>query len=315
MIADLASAAGIPERSVHVRGPLAAADRAAVFGAALAFVAPSRRAAFPWRVVDALTLGVPVIAADSAVHAEVIVDGGSLVEGDGCRSPRRGSRRRPESGAGIDRGGGPARGARGRSRARVLVARGRRPGVAAARGAVDGRTTASTRRRVVANGECCITRHFRHTVHMTAAGGAHARELIVQRPRRSSVRGRRCSRPLSASSPARDRPAAHSAAPRRAAASQAADLSQFQPGNIISDAVFFNSGHDDRRRRSSRSSRRRCRRARPGYTCLKDWYDTSRTTTADAMCGAYSGRRPRARVARSSTRSPRPAASIRRCSS
>ena len=35
----------------------------------------------------------------------------------------------------------------------------------------------------------------------------------------------------------------------------------------------------------------------PGYTCLKDWYDTSRTTTADAMCGAYSGRRARARVA------------------
>jgi glycosyltransferase involved in cell wall biosynthesis len=30
-------------------------------------------------VVDALTLGVPVIAAESAVHSEVIVDGGSLV--------------------------------------------------------------------------------------------------------------------------------------------------------------------------------------------------------------------------------------------
>ncbi len=80
-IAEIASAAGIPERMLHVRGALAAADRAAVFGAALAFVAPSRRAAFPWRVVDALTLGVPIIAADSAVHAEVIVDGGSLVEG------------------------------------------------------------------------------------------------------------------------------------------------------------------------------------------------------------------------------------------
>ncbi len=26
-----------------------------------------------------------------------------------------------------------------------------------------------------------------------------------------------------------------------------------------------------------------------GYVCLKDWYDTSRTTSADAMCGAYSG--------------------------
>ena len=79
-VAELASAAGIPERSLHVRGPLAAADRAAVFGGAVAFLAPSRRAAFPWRVVDALTLGVPVVAADSAVHSEVIVDGGSVVQ-------------------------------------------------------------------------------------------------------------------------------------------------------------------------------------------------------------------------------------------
>ena len=79
VVADLASAAGLPERAVHVRGALAAADRAAVFGAAVAFVAPSRRAAFPWRVVDALTLGVPVIAAASAVHDEVVFDGGVLV--------------------------------------------------------------------------------------------------------------------------------------------------------------------------------------------------------------------------------------------
>lgn len=80
-IADLASAAGIPERMLHVRGALPPADRGAVLGAAVAFIAPSRRAAFPWRVVDALTLGVPVIAADSSVHAEVILDGG-LVVGD-----------------------------------------------------------------------------------------------------------------------------------------------------------------------------------------------------------------------------------------
>ncbi|MDQ7878741.1 glycosyltransferase [Microbacterium sp. QXD-8] len=78
-VADLASAAGIPERMVHVRGVLSATDRAAVFGAAVAFVAPSRRAAFPWRVVDALTLGVPVVAAASAVHDEVVFDGGVLV--------------------------------------------------------------------------------------------------------------------------------------------------------------------------------------------------------------------------------------------
>jgi glycosyltransferase involved in cell wall biosynthesis len=80
-VADLAAAAGIPERRLHVRGALDAADRAAVFGSALAFLAPSRRNAFPWRVVDALTLGVPVIAAASEVHDEVIVDGGDRVDG------------------------------------------------------------------------------------------------------------------------------------------------------------------------------------------------------------------------------------------
>ncbi|WP_214465747.1 glycosyltransferase [Microbacterium flavescens] len=78
-VAELAAAAGLPERRLHVRGALDAADRAAVFGAALAFVAPSRRAAFPWRVVDALTLGIPLLAADSDVHREVIFDGGELV--------------------------------------------------------------------------------------------------------------------------------------------------------------------------------------------------------------------------------------------
>ncbi|MFE5409129.1 glycosyltransferase [Microbacterium sp. NPDC056569] len=83
-VADLASAAGLPERALHVRGVLEAADRAAVFGAAVAFVAPSRRAAFPWRVVDALTLGVPVVAASSAVHDEVVFDGGVLVPASGA---------------------------------------------------------------------------------------------------------------------------------------------------------------------------------------------------------------------------------------
>ncbi|MDR7189094.1 glycosyltransferase involved in cell wall biosynthesis [Microbacterium sp. BE35] len=82
-VADLASAAGLPERALHVRGVLDTSDRAAVFGAAVAFVAPSRRAAFPWRVVDALTLGVPVIAASSAVHDEVVFDGGVLVPAPG----------------------------------------------------------------------------------------------------------------------------------------------------------------------------------------------------------------------------------------
>lgn len=67
-----------------------------------------------------------------------------------------------------------------------------------------------------------------------------------------------------------------------------ADLSKFQPGNIISDAAFFNSGTMSEVQIQSflQSKVPTCQ---SGYTCLKDWYDTSRTTSADAMCGAYSG--------------------------
>ena len=78
-IVDIAAAAGVPERRVHVRGALDASDRAAVFAAAAAFVAPAQRTVFPWRVVEALALGVPVIAAESPVHRDVIVDGGAVV--------------------------------------------------------------------------------------------------------------------------------------------------------------------------------------------------------------------------------------------
>ena len=67
-----------------------------------------------------------------------------------------------------------------------------------------------------------------------------------------------------------------------------ADLSKFQPGNIISDAAFFNAGTMSEAQVQSflQSKVPTCQ---SGYTCLKDWYDTSRTTSADAMCGAYSG--------------------------
>ncbi|WP_262927646.1 hypothetical protein [Microbacterium sp. NIBRBAC000506063] len=36
-------------------------------------------AVWPWRVVEAMTLGVPVVAAASDVHRDVISDGGSIV--------------------------------------------------------------------------------------------------------------------------------------------------------------------------------------------------------------------------------------------
>ncbi|WP_439591567.1 FG-GAP repeat domain-containing protein [Microbacterium sp.] len=67
-----------------------------------------------------------------------------------------------------------------------------------------------------------------------------------------------------------------------------ADLSKFQPGNIISDAVFF-----DRNSMSEAQIQAflvgKVPSCQSGYVCLKDWFDTSRTTVADAMCGAYSG--------------------------
>jgi glycosyltransferase involved in cell wall biosynthesis len=81
-IADHAAAAGIPESHLHVRGALDDADRAALLDGALALVAPSLRTAFPWRVVDALALGVPVVAVASDVHRDVIADGGTLADAD-----------------------------------------------------------------------------------------------------------------------------------------------------------------------------------------------------------------------------------------
>lgn len=67
-----------------------------------------------------------------------------------------------------------------------------------------------------------------------------------------------------------------------------ADLSQFKPGNIISDAVFFNSATMTEAQIQSflESKVAACR---SGYTCLKDYYVQTRSIAADAMCGAYAG--------------------------
>jgi len=77
-IVDHAEAAGIAAHRVHVRTGLDAGDRAAILDASTMLVAPSRRSAFPWRVIEAMALGVPVVAAASPEHREVIVDGGIL---------------------------------------------------------------------------------------------------------------------------------------------------------------------------------------------------------------------------------------------
>lgn len=82
-VLDLAAAAGLGEGHVHVRGALDEVDRAAVFGGAVALLAPSRLSAFPWRVVEALAVGVPVVASDTEVHREVVLDGGAFADAGG----------------------------------------------------------------------------------------------------------------------------------------------------------------------------------------------------------------------------------------
>lgn len=78
-IADIAQAEGLPERRLHARGRLDEADRAAIIGGASVFVAGSTRSTWPWRAVEAMSLGIPLVAVDSPVHREVIYDGGLFV--------------------------------------------------------------------------------------------------------------------------------------------------------------------------------------------------------------------------------------------
>lgn len=82
-LADLAASAGLPERNVHVRGRLDRATRAAVLAGAAAVVGVDTGAAWPWRLVEALALGVPVVAIDSGVHRDVIAEGGVLTSDEG----------------------------------------------------------------------------------------------------------------------------------------------------------------------------------------------------------------------------------------
>lgn len=76
---DAAADAGLPPERLHAPGRLDDADRAAVLDAAVLLVAPGRRSAFPWRAVEAMALGVPVIAVASPDHREVVWDAGRVV--------------------------------------------------------------------------------------------------------------------------------------------------------------------------------------------------------------------------------------------
>jgi len=69
---------------------------------------------------------------------------------------------------------------------------------------------------------------------------------------------------------------------------RAADLSQFRPGNIVSDAVFYN-GSTMSEAQIQAFLNSKVTACRSGYVCLKDKTDLTRAIGADAMCNAYNG--------------------------
>jgi glycosyltransferase involved in cell wall biosynthesis len=79
---EVASAAGMPEHRVRLAAPGYEGRAAAIAGAG-AFVDLSAGLSFPWRMLEALAAGIPVVAASSAQNAEVLADAGQLVAVDG----------------------------------------------------------------------------------------------------------------------------------------------------------------------------------------------------------------------------------------
>jgi uncharacterized protein with LGFP repeats len=68
----------------------------------------------------------------------------------------------------------------------------------------------------------------------------------------------------------------------------AADLSGFQPGNIISDEIFFNPGAMSASQIQAFLDSK-VARCQSGYTCLRDYHQDTYSRAGDPMCSPYSG--------------------------
>lgn len=71
-------------------------------------------------------------------------------------------------------------------------------------------------------------------------------------------------------------------------AAEAASAANFKPGNLISDADFFNASSMDASGVQSFLDSK-VSSCQSGYTCLKDYAMATPTRAADAYCGTYSG--------------------------
>lgn len=76
---ELARSEGLSEERLRIAGRLEDPSRAALIAGADAVVATSLASVWPWRLVEAMELGVPIVAVDSGVHRDVVADGGAVV--------------------------------------------------------------------------------------------------------------------------------------------------------------------------------------------------------------------------------------------
>lgn len=79
-IFELARECGLREDRVRAPHLPQASQRADVLANARAVVAPSESSAFPWRALEALDAGVPLIAARAAQNEELFADGASFID-------------------------------------------------------------------------------------------------------------------------------------------------------------------------------------------------------------------------------------------
>lgn len=80
MVVDLAASVNLPTRHLHMPDPVGEGDRAAIIGGAEVVIVTERLSTWPWRAVEAMRLGVPLIAVSSDVHRDVFADGASIVD-------------------------------------------------------------------------------------------------------------------------------------------------------------------------------------------------------------------------------------------
>ena len=102
-VVDSARLSGHTEDRVHALVADKSPDRAALLAGAVAVVAPSVVPVYPWRLLESLAVGAPVVAASTDQNAELLVDAASLVEAEDADALDDALRRIVQDGAASER--------------------------------------------------------------------------------------------------------------------------------------------------------------------------------------------------------------------